>query len=185
MSFNINPEAGVLSKAATQKHIFSMPVLEEWLRNLRYGRNTDRSDFSLIFEEERGTCSTKHALFKAIALENRWDNVRLCMGFFMMSALNTPKLSTVFASQPIMAIPEAHSYLRIKGIYTDLTGIDSHIVESDLTDEAEIEPYDIGLLKESIHKGFISRWAEEQGLRISDSELWKIREECIAALGTP
>ena len=32
------------------------------VRNLPYGRNSDRSEWRLVLEEGRGTCSTKHDL---------------------------------------------------------------------------------------------------------------------------
>src|ERR671910_30405 len=37
------------------------------VRSLPYGRNTDRSAWRLVREQERGTCSTKHALLAELA----------------------------------------------------------------------------------------------------------------------
>ncbi len=179
---NINSKAGPLSAMAFAKNLSSLPALAQWVEGLPYGRNTDRSDYELVLSEERGTCSTKHALVKAIAEENNWKGVELCLGFFMMSALNTPQIGTVLASHQLSTIPEAHTYLRINGKFTDLTGINTRITETDIGDEMEIEPGDIGILKEVMHKGYLAQWAEDENLSQSPDELWQLREECIQKL---
>ncbi len=49
---------------------------------LQFGRNADRADFRLVLPEHRGTCSTKHALLAALALEQRLP-VHLTLGASM------------------------------------------------------------------------------------------------------
>ncbi len=178
----IDREAGPLSRELFEKAITSLPLLLEWIKALPYGRNSDRSDYSLILKEDCGTCSTKHAFVKAVAIENEWDEVALCMGFFRMNAINTPKVATVLLQNSLTEIPEAHTYLRVNDTYTDLTGITSTITENDIEEEMEIEPEDIGMLKEVLHKGYITQWKEEQNVNYTAEEIWNIREECIKAL---
>ncbi len=180
---NLNPKAGTLSNALFSKGITSLSLLLDWVKVLPYGRNSNRSDYALILNEELGTCSTKHALVKAVAIENDWDEVVLCMGFFRMNLLNTPKVATTLQQHGLTEIPEAHTYLRIAGVYTDLTGMNSSITGSDIEEEMEIEPEDIGLLKEVLHKGHLAQWKEDQNISHSTAKLWEIREECIKALG--
>lgn len=179
---NIEAKAGTLSAALFSKGISSLPSLLQWVKALPYGRNSDRSDFNLLLKEGCGTCSTKHAFVKAVAIENNWNEVALCMGFFRMNALNTPKVAAVLQQNGLTEIPEAHTYLRISDGYTDLTGITSTITETDIDEEMEIEPEDIGLLKEVLHKGYLAQWKDEQHVEHSVEKLWEIREECIKAL---
>ena len=35
------------------------------VKNLPYGRNANRYDFSLVLSENKGTCSSKHAFLKS------------------------------------------------------------------------------------------------------------------------
>lgn len=180
---DINPKAGPLSAEAFKKDIHSLHALADWIKRVPYGRNTNRSNYHMVFSENRGTCSTKHALVKAIAIENDWNEVELYMGFIRMNALNTPRVAGILSSANIAEIPEAHTYLRINDEFTDLTGINSRITEVDLEDEMEIEPDDIGMLKEVMHRGFITQWIEDENIPLSADEIWRVREECIEALG--
>src|SRR5262245_37335349 len=67
------------------------------LHALPYGRNSDREDFRLVLIEQRGTCSTKHALLAALALEQQLD-VALTIGIYDMSERNTPGVGRVLAA---------------------------------------------------------------------------------------
>lgn len=179
---NIDPKAGILSQSAADIGLNSLSMLLEWVQNLPYGRNSDRANYHLPFTEKKGSCSTKHALVKAIALENDWPGIDLCLGFFSMNGLNTPAVAATLAEHYLNAIPEAHTFLRIDGHYTDLTGAQLLISETDIEDEMEIEPEDIGLLKEVMHRGRIAEWKEDEHISLSNEEIWKVREKCIAVL---
>jgi hypothetical protein len=51
--------------------------------------------------------------------------------------------------------------------------------------EQDIEPGQIGDFKIAVHQQFLTSWISEQKLRtFSLADLWGIREECIAALGS-
>lgn len=179
---DISPQAGPLSIELYTKGITTLNALKDWLTHLPYSRNTNRADYTLILPECRGTCSTKHAFAKAVANENDWTELNLHLGFFRMNALNTPRVATVLAKHSLSEIPEAHTYLRIAGSFTDLTGIHSSISEVDISDEKEIQPDDIGGFKEQIHRDYLQQWIEENHLRLSLEVIWKIRAQCIASL---
>ena len=40
------------------------------IKNLPYGRNANRYDFTLVLSENKGTCSSKHAFLKDFADKN-------------------------------------------------------------------------------------------------------------------
>ncbi len=178
----IDPLAGPLSEKAINLGIKDAPLLAAWIKNLPYGRNTNRADYASALTENKGTCSTKHALYKAIADENHWPGVELYMAMFWMNAETTPRIKQILLNHNMKEIPEAHTYLRIHGVFTDLTGLNNSLAEEQLEDEMEISPTDIGMMKEIMHKGFIAEWIEECELEWTEQEIWKIREECIGAL---
>ena len=66
--------------------------LIEKVKNIPYGRNANRYNFSLVLSENKGTCSSKHAFLKDFADKNEIENVKLYIGIFKMNEVNTPKL---------------------------------------------------------------------------------------------
>jgi hypothetical protein len=150
------------------------------VRNLPYGRNSDRSEWRLVLEEGRGTCSTKHALLAELARENGLP-VALVLGVYEMDAANTPGVGAVLREHGLRCVPEAHCYLAHNGARVDLTrergGAEQ--IEGFLHEE-EIEPHQIGEYKVQAHRDFVRRWAGRRGL--DPARVWQAREECIAAL---
>lgn len=158
-----------------------------WVQALPYGRNADRADFRLVLDEERGTCSTKHALLAHLARVRRAP-VELTVGIYEMDARNTPGVGAVLARHGIASLPEAHCYLRVGDERVDLTRSLERAgapVAAFLHEEA-ISVEGIGAYKVELHRSFLSRWLGERGLadRLPLEAAWRIREECIAALGS-
>ncbi len=77
------------------------------VRDLPYGRNSDRSDNGLVLDEARGTCSTKHELLAALAREHEAP-VELKLGIYLMNGRNTPGVGPVLSSYGLDDLPEAH-----------------------------------------------------------------------------
>jgi len=90
------------------------------LWNLPYGRNADRADYRLVLVEGRGTCSTKHALLAALAIEQRIA-IELRLGIYQMTDANTPGVGRVLERAGLPSIPEAHCWLRHLGVDVDVT----------------------------------------------------------------
>ncbi len=150
------------------------------VRSLPYGRTSDRSDWRLVLEEGRGTCSTKHALLAELARENG-RRVSLVLGIYEMDEANTPGVGAVLEEHDLPSVPEAHCYLAYEGKRVDVTR-EAEAAEpiAGFLREEEIEPRQIGEYKVEAHRGFVHRWAGERGL--DPEEVWRAREECIAAL---
>lgn len=148
------------------------------VRDLPYGRNTDRSDYRLVLPEGRGTCSTKHALLAALASEHDAP-VGLRLGIYLMNGRNTPGVGPVLRRHGMEELPEAHCYLVHRGRRVDLTTADVNPVGIFLHEET-IEPDGIGAYKLGRHLAFLRSWAEERGL--DPDRVWRAREDCIAAL---
>lgn len=63
------------------REISTWEELTTYVQKIPYGRNSIRDDFSLVVTENRGTCSSKHALLKSLALEFNQENVELVLYF--------------------------------------------------------------------------------------------------------
>ena len=153
---------------------------------LPYGRNGHPDDPLAVLTELRGTCSTKHALLRRLAIEQGIDLV-LVLGIYQMTERNTPGVGSVLQRHGLKTLPEAHCYLRVGDQRIDVTrqrartGLEpiSHFLH-----EEEIDPSQITLYKIGVHQNFLKQWiTERRGLgELSLASIWAIREECIAAL---
>ncbi len=157
-----------------------------YLRQLPYGRNSDRSDYRLVLLEGRGTCSTKHALLAAVAREQGLPVV-LTIGIYEMNQENTPGVGPALARHGLESLPEAHCYLRHDGRRIDITRAGLAAAEPITCFHAEtaIDPEQIGDYKVAFHREHLRRWlGSRPGSSLSLDALWRIRESCIEALGT-
>lgn len=152
---------------------------------LPYGRNTDRADWRLVLKEQKGTCSTKHALLKALADELSLD-IRLTVGIYKMSESNTPGVGAELKRHGLPYIPEAHCYLRTNSQHFDFTKKQHQIAQpiDEFLLELDIKTDEIGAHKVSIHQEFIKNHTShcDAFSHVSFEDLWHIRESCITAI---
>jgi hypothetical protein len=112
--------------------------------------------------------------------------VVLTLGIYEMHERNTPGVNVVLHRYGLPAIPEAHCYLAYEGMRIDITrsGVEpTGPIECFLYEEV-ITPAQIGEYKVQLHQRFLQKWITAQSLAkgLSFTAVWKIREECIAAL---
>jgi hypothetical protein len=159
-------------------------TLIEKVKNIPYGRNANRYDFSLVLSENKGTCSSKHAFLKDFADNNRIQNVKLYIGIFKMNEVNTPKIGDLLSNNKIEYIPEAHCYLKINQVPVDVTTVDSFYdkIKQDIVEEIEITPNQVSDFKVTYHKAFLKNWIKETNQNNTFEEIWEIREQCISKL---
>lgn len=153
------------------------------VKQIPYGRNANREDFSLVISENKGTCSSKHAYLKDFANKNSIPNVQLIIGIYKMTEANT-NIGTILTDNNIDYIPEAHCYLKIDGKTVDVTSKDADFekIKNDLLEEIEIEPYQVADFKVNYHQTFIKNWLKESNATFSFEKIWEIREKCIQKL---
>jgi hypothetical protein len=156
-----------------------------YIHQLPYGRNTNRANYRLVLSEGRGTCSTKHALLAELAHEQGLP-VTLTLGIYEMHERNTPGVGQVLDRYGLPFVPEAHCYLTYQGMRIDMTRSGTEPTEpvSRFVYEETITPGQIGDYKVRVHQQFLQQWSAQTTLthRLSFEEIWRIREECIAAL---
>jgi hypothetical protein len=151
---------------------------------LPYVRNSDRADFNLVFKEECGTCSTKHAALAQLVAEQNHP-IFLSLGIYEMSATNTAGVGRLVDEFGLKSLPEAHYYLTCARRRFDVTHFSNEgtkPIENFLYEE-RISPDQIGSYKVMMHRKFFQNWMCENNLneKFSFEELWKVREKCIAA----
>jgi hypothetical protein len=174
-----------LSKIFLGRQITTFAGACEFIKNLPYGRNENKYDLTTVFTDNRGTCSTKHALLRQLAIENNADNIRLKLGVFKMSKSNTPEVGNTLDKYGLQFIPEAHNYLKVDGEIVDCTKQNSSKEDFlfDLLSEIEIEPHQITDFKISYHQTILRDWLLNNAhIKFNFTELWAIREKCIADL---
>ena len=137
--------------------------------------------------EGRGTCSSKHAVLAELAAEQRLL-VALMLGIYLMNERNTPGVGRVLVNHGIAEIPEAHCYLICDEARIDVTRDIAGRTEAIavLLHEERIVPAQVGVYKVRVHKEFLQHWLQTMKLEKSWAfdRLWRVREECIAALQT-
>ncbi len=173
-----------LTSLLRQKNIFTWVELTEYVKKLPYGRNSNRTDFSLVIKEGKGSCSSKHALLKEIANLNSIPNIKLILGIYKMNTKNTPKIGDALDNFTIDFIPEAHCYLMIEEKRIDFTSSNSNFkrIEDAILIEQEIEPHQVVKFKVDYHKSYVKDWIAGQNLPFSFDRIWKLREQCIMNL---
>jgi hypothetical protein len=178
--------SGTVSTAFLSLAKADLRVAGQHVCELPYGRNGHPDDPLTVLTERRGTCSTKHALLRRLAIEQGIDLV-LILGIYEMNERNTPGVGSVLQRHGLNALPEAHCYLRVGNERIDVTRQHARgYVEpiSHFLHEEEIDPSQITLYKCRVHKSFLQQWiTERRGVGESSlASIWEIREECIAAL---
>lgn len=176
-----NDQLTLLLKA---KGIYTWNHLTEYIRHLPYGRNSNRTDLSLVIIEQKGSCSSKHAFLKHIADLNSIPHIKLMLCIFKMNVINTPKIGNVLLENNLDFMPEAHCYLLIENQRLDFTSRNSDFkrIKNDILLEQEIEPYQVAKFKVDFHKAYIKSWIETYEIHFSFDEIWDFREVCIRNL---
>ncbi|MEN9304384.1 MAG: hypothetical protein RL264_2813 [Bacteroidota bacterium] len=176
---------GQISKEFIDRNILTFNQASIFVRQLAYGRNADKNNLASVFNDNCGTCSTKHALLKKLADENNFEKVKLIVGLFKMNKINTPEISETLHKNQLEFIPEAHCYLKFEDQIIDLTKINSKPTDflDDLIEEIEISPEQITDYKVNYHKNYLLTWLDKnEQISYSLNDIWKIREQCIQDL---
>ena len=178
-------ERGPVSEKFLERNIHTFKEAMVFIRNLPYGRNPDKNDLLTIFSDGCGTCSTKHALLKQLADENRFEGLQLFLGIFEMNPENSPSVKDTLKANKLAYVPEAYNYLRYKGQVIDCTRTawNTGAIMEKIIEEAEIQPSQITTYKVALHKKFLTHWLlTNSDIPYDLAKIWEIREQCIADL---
>lgn len=182
--FNIQP-AGTISNAFLAQNIHTFRGAASYIQELPYHRNTDKEDLLAVFDDQCGTCSTKHAVLKKLADENGYQGLHLMLGLFKMNADNARPIAATLNEHGLDYIPEAHNYFRFHNRILDFTrpGSEAANFQDDLIMETEIRYDQVIDFKMDYHRTYMQEWlGHNRLLGLSVDDLWLIREKCIRAL---
>lgn len=183
-NFPIN-STGIISAQFLKIGISDFTSAAEYIKMLPYKRNSDKENELCIFADLGGTCSTKHALLKNLAIENNCGKLKLMLGIFRMNEYNTPKIYEVLQKYGLKEMPEGHNYLKYQNVIFDFTRRNSSAKDflPYLVEEIEIQPFQITEFKIKFHQNFLKNYLQEnQSIPYRLDDYWQIREECIRAL---
>jgi len=183
--FNFNlTQQSILSQELLHIGVSNFNDALTYVQNLPYGRNSNRSEYTLILKEHKGTCSTKHAFLAALANQENIPQVKLFMGIYKMCEENTEGVSAVLENYQLPYIPEAHCYLKINNNIVDVTrNSNNHIsFEASLLYEEEIVSHQIVDYKVKRHQDYIKDWIVSESITYNFKTIWNIREACIQSI---
>ncbi len=155
-----------------------------YIQHMPYGRNRERANPMLVITEKKGTCSSKHACLKQIAVDQHQTAIQLVIGIYRMNTQNTPGIGGALEKAGLSYIPEAHCYLKYEGLAYDFTNPSANFerLAADILEEKVIEAADVGVYKVNYHRAFIDRWREKAQIPYDLEQIWSIREACIESL---
>ena len=182
MNFNITSLKPLSTLSRDNGFLFWNDLVQH-IKNLPYGRNSKRDDFSLVLKEQKGSCSSKHAFLAEVARENNIDKIQLVLAIFKMNNSNT-NIGNSLENSDIDYIPEAHCYLKINNQNLDITSSNSSSekIKDDILSEKIITPNQVIDFKVSYHQNFIKNWIIQKNIKLSFEEVWYLREKCIEYL---
>jgi hypothetical protein len=153
-----------------------------WVHQLPYGRNSQRDRYSLVFSEKKGTCSTKHALIKALANEVSVP-LELNIAIQPLDEVNTPQIAAILQAHQLPAILDAHCYLSFQNHIIDITNPKTLIssLNRNTVQAIMIQPEQIGDFKLQYHQQFIKDWVKPQP-PLTFEQIWSAREKYIETL---
>lgn len=180
------PEAFLLKKNIGNQflkhHIYTIKDAFFSIKNMPYGRNKKRDQYLDVFINQQGTCTTKHSLLVALAIET---NIKMTLfsGIYYLTAKNTPEITSILTHYKLKEIPEAHCFIQYNDLYFDITTKNAAAC-LDIVDIVQLDINAIYPKKDLFHKQFIEKWVQDQHINYRPEDIWTIREECISALST-
>ncbi|MEL7142465.1 MAG: hypothetical protein AAFY33_00890 [Cyanobacteria bacterium J06643_4] len=112
--------AGPFSKIFLGRGLATMQAACRYVKAMPYGSNRDSSCSQLLFEEGRGTCSTKHGAIAHLAQEHSLP-IYKNLGFYRLNDTIVTGVSDILAAHELTFIPQIHCFLEYESYRIDLT----------------------------------------------------------------
>ena len=111
---------GEISQLFLQKGIDTFQFACRYVKAMPYGSNADSTRSLLLFEEDRGTCSTKHGAIAYLAKEHSLP-VYKNLGFYRLNDSIVTGVSDILRPYGLSFIPQIHCFLEFENYRVDLT----------------------------------------------------------------
>jgi len=190
-SYNNLPDAeikpvGEISRKFLDLGIKSYREACEYIHKFEYGYNTDYDDKMVLFKENKGTCTTKHAIIAGLAQELKIPLYKH-VGVYKFTEKVSNGTNKILKKYKLPYVPMVHCFLVYKNYRFDLTegncnGKNTTIEK--FIHEEKVDPFisrkDEYLLFKKVLKEKILPSREMEG--ISERSILKAREESIILL---
>ncbi len=148
---------GTISKKFLELGVTDFHAACRWVQELSYGYNSSHDDPFIIFEEQRGICTTKHGAVALLAQENDLDVFKM-LGFYKLNDTIVTGVNEILDRYGLSYIPQIHCFLCHQMKFVDLTEGNCHgknrqlnefdiiyKVKPDIREDEELEHYTMGL----------------------------------------
>lgn len=118
---DVNIQAkGVVSKKFLERGIETFRAACHWIKDLPYGSNSNNENSLILFEENRGTCTTKHGVIARLASELELE-VYKNLGFYRLNDEVVTGVNAILQTHGLKFIPQTHCFLEYGSFRVDLT----------------------------------------------------------------
>ncbi|MEL6385520.1 MAG: hypothetical protein AAFQ89_24285 [Cyanobacteria bacterium J06626_18] len=122
---NVLPEANIQAKGPVSEQflrrgITSFRAACDWVKAMPYGANTNSEDSLILFQEEQGTCTTKHGAIARLAQEHNLP-VHKALGFYRLNDEIVTGVNALLEPSGLSFIPQIHCFLIYQDYRVDLT----------------------------------------------------------------
>lgn len=150
---------------------------------LAYTPPSEPFNYKLVLSENCGTCSTKHALLAALAIELQLD-LKLGLAIYNLTPDRFPMLSPILQKYKLAYIPESHNFLVYNNSYLDITFPRrcELLHRSDLIDFKLIKPNLITEYKANEYQKYMTTWLQQNASTITMDQFKDIHEQCLKQL---
>ena len=101
---------GIISEKFLSIGIKSFIEACHYVHNLLYGYNSNRDDLMILFKENKGTCTTKHAVIATLAEELNLP-IEKNIGLYAMTEDIVTGTSEILAKYSLPYVPMVHCFL--------------------------------------------------------------------------
>jgi hypothetical protein len=113
-------QAGVISEAFLSLGVDTFIHACDHVHRMPYGYNSDRDDLMILFKEEKGTCTTKHAVIGTLAVELDLPVFKAIAVYAMTESIVTGT-DTILEKYRLPYVPMVHCFLAYEDRRVDLT----------------------------------------------------------------
>ena len=113
-------DSGPISRRFLKMGIRNFRAACRFVHKLPYGYNSNRDDLMILFTENYGSCTTKHAVIATLAVELQLA-IEKCIGIYAMIEDLVTGTETILKKYELPYVPMVHCYLIYEDYRVDLS----------------------------------------------------------------
>ena len=123
--YTVFPNKTIESDHTISKTFLALGITDFWgacryVHELPYGYNSNRDDLMILFKENMGSCTTKHAVIATLAAELKMA-VAKSIGIYAMKEKLVTGTEQILARYNLPYLPMVHCFLELQGRRVDLS----------------------------------------------------------------